>query len=296
MDRIFIVFLLVLSGCATIRQPTVELSAEVGHRITEMERLHLLTIQRYFDAERQKVDVFLTDTWQPLFLKNFLAISGVLEKLYQTSQFSDARRKELEEAMKEYLVDPAEAGAAVGDLVDRLGESRRDEPELVRQVLNNYVEDDQLDAAAANIAALLGTEEPANIMMEFAAAAHEQIAAQRADLMKPIDQMEQEALAALSASYAQMAAAQAHVTGRLEAAAKLTTEQQLLLKGLGIEATSGKITNGLSHLSTEINKGLSAFRNEIEPNTVMEQLLSLIGKATAVGSSQFQPGQTSGNQ
>ena len=296
MDRTFIVFLLVLSGCATIQQPTVELSAEVGHRITEMERLHLLTIQRYFDAERQKVDAFLTDTWQPLFLKNFLATSGVLEELYRTSQFSDARRRELEEAMKEYLVDPAEAVAAVGDLVDRLGESRRGEPELVRQVLNNYVEDDQLDAAAANIAALLGTEEPANIMMEFAAAAHEQIAAQRADLMKPIDQMEQEALAALSGSYAQMAAAQAHVTGRLEAAAKLTTEQQLLLKGLGIEATSGKITNGLSHLSTEINKGLSLLRNEREPGTLMEQLLSLIGNVTSVGSSQFQPGQTTGNQ
>ncbi len=297
MNRIFIFLpLLLLSGCVSIQQPTVELSARVGERITEMERLHLVTSQRYFDAERQKVDAFLTDTWQPLFLKNFLATSGVLELLDEASLFSDARRNELSTAISDYLLDPAEVEPAVEALIGRLSDSRRGESGIVREVLNDYVEDEQLDAAADRIVALLGTDEPATIMMEFAAAAHEQIALQRAAMMDPIDQMEMEAMAALSASYAQMAAAQSHVTGRLEAAAKLSSEQQLLFKGFGVEAVSGKITRNLSHLSSEISTGLSVLRNEREPGTLAEKLLAMISGIAATSSKDFQAAVTVGNE
>ncbi len=287
MNKLLLLTLLFLTGCATIRQPTVQLSAEVGHRITEMERLHMLSIQRYFESERQKIDAFLISTWQPLFLKNFLATSNVLEELNRASLFSNARQQQLISAMQEYLTDPEEAGVAVDALLVRLTDARQDEPAIVKEVLNEYVEDKELDMAARRITALLGSDEPAKIMIEFAEAAHEQMALQREEMMAPIDQMETEALAALSASYAAMATAQSHVTGRLEAAAKLTTEQEILLGSLGLQATSNKITSGLSSLSAEINTGLSLLRGETEATTMEGKILEFIGKVSEIGKTAF---------
>src|SRR6185369_15165885 len=88
-----LIYLLVFSvfnfSCVSIKPSTVQLSAEVGERLTEMEKIHQLTVQRYFDMEKQKVEDFLTNTWEPLYLKNFLGTSQVLQLLQNTSRIDD---------------------------------------------------------------------------------------------------------------------------------------------------------------------------------------------------------------
>lgn len=253
MSKLYLFFILILTGCATIRQPTVQLSAEVGSRISEMQKLHVLTLQRYFDAERQKVDAFLKEKWEPLYLKNFLGQSGVLEQLNAVSFFDDKKKEELQLALSAYLTDSAEANAATQKLIKGLDQSRQNEPDVVRQILRDYVEDNQLNVAVSHINSLLGTDERARIILEFAEVAHEQMMLQRNDMVAPIDQMQRVAMAELSAAYSDLAAAQALITARLDAAAKIKSEQDYLLSALGVKETTDIVAGQLSKLSSAVD-------------------------------------------
>lgn len=259
MLRFYLFSFIILSSCATIRKPTVELSAEVGSRLSEMQKLHILTIQRYFDAERQKVEAFLKEKWEPLYLKNFLGESKVLEQLNAASKFDDKKKEELRLALSGYLTDSTEADSAIQKLINGLDESRQNEPDIIRQILTDYVEDNRLDGAVIHINSLLGTDERARILLEFADAAHEQMMLQRNEMMAPIDKMEREIVAALSKSYNDLTAAQALITARLDAAAKIKGEQDYLLSALGVKETTDQVFGQLSKLSSAVDtKILSA--------------------------------------
>lgn len=70
------------AGCgATIGPAPAKLSAEVGDRISEMHELHQLALKHYFESERKQVETFLQEKWVPLFLKNFLSTSQLMEDL-----------------------------------------------------------------------------------------------------------------------------------------------------------------------------------------------------------------------
>lgn len=254
---VLFVLVLIFTGCGSvIRQSTVQLSADVGNRITEMEHLHQLAIQRYFDVEKKKVEDFLTNTWEPLFLKNFLGTSQILQLLQSTSKIDENVQNQIKTVFSEYLSDPSEATQATSKLVDSLNTSRDSEVNIVKNVVSDYVNDDKIEAATVHINSLLGTDSPARIILEFAEAAHTQMNARRTTLLAPIEQARAETIAELSAAYAELVRGQSTITGRLEAAAKVSQEQDRLLGVLGINNATKNIQSKLSNFTTKIDGAL----------------------------------------
>ena len=264
------VFLFFFTGCATIRQPTVDLSAEIGKRINEMQELHLLAINQYFDMEVTKVVDFLENKWEPTFLKNFWAISGI-EQMLQNVQHFDPDRTALEEALSGYLLDPSEAEQAIGKLALRINDSRKTEKIVVRSLLSDYVEDDQLEAATLHITSLLGTDSAAQLVLEFAEAAHDQMNEQRMLMLGPIEQLRSEAVAELTVAYADIIRGQSTLTGRLQAAAKLTEEKDRALQAMGVKDFADGLKQKLGNVSVAVDKALNKVDSMIPGIENMEE-------------------------
>lgn len=253
------------TACVSIKPSTVELSTQVGQRMSEMEKIHQLALQRYFDMEEKRIEDFLTNTWEPLFLKNFLGTSGILQLLQNTAAIDDKGKRILAEGIALYLTDRTEADKAATDLVAKLTTSRKDEAAMVKSVLVRYVEDKKLENAVTHIVALLGTDEPAQIILEFAEAAHREMLAQRKEMLAPLQQARAEAVSTLSEAYAELIRGQSTITGRLEAAAKRSKQQDELLGKLGVKPVSvalatkmadvsGKVTNALTKAQEVVDK------------------------------------------
>mgnify|MGYP000639409460 FL=1 len=258
MYKIYLSILtLILSGCFSINPSTVQLSERVGVQLAEMETLHILTVQRYFDGEREKIKHFLTNTWEPLFLKNFLGTSNVLSMLQNVSTFSDATQENIAEGLKLYLDDATEAEDAAKAVLGNLNISRQGEQEAVRSVLNDYVEDDRLEAATVHISSLLGSDNAAQIILEFAEAAHEEMQAQREALLAPLEAKRETVIAELSGAYSVLVRGQSTITGRLDAASKRTGDRDFLMDKLGVGKTPDLIMQQLSGISTQVDKALS---------------------------------------
>jgi hypothetical protein len=257
-----LIYLLVFSvfnfSCVSIKPSTVQLSAEVGERLTEMEKIHQLTVQRYFDMEKQKVEDFLTNTWEPLYLKNFLGTSQVLQLLQNTSRIDDRFKNILREGIAGYLDDKTEAKKAADTLAARLSTSRKGEEGVVRTVLQRFVESNKLEDAIAHINALLGSDEPARIIIDFAAQAHKDMEDQRSEMMAPIEKARAETVATLSASYAELIRGQATITGRLEAAARRSKQQDELLDKLGVSKISQDVEKQLANVSEKVDVAITA--------------------------------------
>lgn len=250
-------------SCVSIKPSTVQLSAEVGERISEMQGIHQLALQRYFDMEKQKVETFLTEKWEPLFLRNFLGTSRVLPMLQNVAKIDDKGRAAIREAIALYLVDKKEADKAAKELVDKVSDSRRGEDGVIRTVLTRFVEDNQVDAAVIHVSSLLGTDEPARIIFDFAEAAHKQMLAQRNEMLAPIEQARAEAMAALAEGYSELIRGQSTITGRLEAAAKRSRQQDELLDKLKLRI-SDDVVNRMAGFSAQVNQALSAANAIIE--------------------------------
>jgi hypothetical protein len=275
---IFVFFTVFFSSCVSIKPSTVQLSAEVGARISEMEKLHQMAVQRYFDMEKQKVGDFMKSTWEPLFLKNFLGTSQVLDALQKVSTFSADTRMVLQESIAKYLDDTTEAPKATADLIKALDAARSAEPGVVRTTLQRFVNDNKLDAAVIQVSSVLGTDEPARIIMDFAQAAHDEMDARRKSLMEPIEQARLETSAALSEAYAELIRGQSTITGRLEAAARVSRQQDELLDKLRLNDISKTVTDKLSSITTAVNKALNDANNAlqgVDPNNKSKVLSDL---------------------
>ena len=255
---------LLLSACVSINPSTVRLSEQVGEQLAEMEELHILTVQRYFDGEVEKIEHFLTTTWEPLFLKNFLGTSNVLSELQNVSMFSPDTQENITESLKLYLDDPAEAQDATKAVLSELDVIRKDEPNTVRSVLADYVEEDRIEAAAVHVSSLLGTDNAAQIILEFAEAAHEQMQAQREALIAPLEAKREETVAELSAAYAVLVRGQSTITGRLDAASKRTEGRDVLMSQFGMGKTPDMIMNGLADMGGIVDKALSSANAVLE--------------------------------
>lgn len=244
------------TGCVSIKPSTVELSAQVGQRISEMEKIHQLALQKYFEMEEKRIEDFLTNTWEPLFLKNFLGTSGILDMLQRTASIDERNRGILREAIALYLSDTAEAERAANEIAAQLTASRKNEPDLIKTILVRYVEDTKLERAVIHTVAMLGSDEPARIILEFAEAAHQEMLAQRKEMLAPLRQANAEAVASLSESYSELIRGQATITGRLEAAAKRSKQQDELLGKLGVQPISQQLADKMSSISGKVSSAL----------------------------------------
>ncbi len=254
-----------LGGCASVSENSVALSADVGSRVAEMQGLHRAAVAGYFDAEELRVVQFMTNQWEPLFLQNFLGMSGILSDLSSPSQFSEAKRAQLRDAAALYLTDDEEAEGVADALVSALDRARGNEPQVVSEVLGDFVEDDQLSAAVTHLGALLATDEPARMIMDFAQDAHNEISRQHELLMQPIRTARAEVMAELDIAYGQLLAAQNLITGRLAAASRVRDQQDQALDKLLGEGQTEHIRERLAQVSAAVSDAIASAADLAEP-------------------------------
>lgn len=260
------------AGCASIGPATPALSAEVGQRIADMQGVHELAVRRYFDAERRRVQDFLDEKWTPLFLRNFVGTSNIVQLVVAAPRLEESRKAQLADAVKLYVSDPALSKQA-SDAVIRVVEAERaQEPAQLRAALGGAIKDERVaTAAATHLASLLGTEEPGVLLIEWAQDAEAEIRQKREELLTPLDTAERAVLAELSSAYADILSAQAVITSRLEAAASVKKEQDRALKELGVDATFDKVKKQLTNVSQAVGKAL-AKASSGDANTIAERL------------------------
>jgi hypothetical protein len=248
-------------------QATPKLSVELGERISEMQGLHELTLRRFFDSERRRIENFLDNEWTPLFLRNFLGSSGLLNDIAQVGYVSERDQGAIQTALIRFLRDSTEAPRATQELVTVITQSRSAEPTAVRSVLQRFIDDARLDAAAAHVAALLRSEDPAVLVLEWARDAQEQINLMRRQMLDPVNEAERVAASEVVEAYSQMAQANGTITGRLEAAARVSEQQDALLQSFGIANAAAKIRQRLAGISDGVGEALSAARTELVQGT-----------------------------
>jgi len=252
-----------LFGCATIGSSTVSLSAEIGERITDMQAPHEAAVKSYFDVERARVEQFLAEKWEPLFLVNMLGVSGILTDLQSAYLFDSEMKQQISEAIQIYLTDSSETEAATNRLLAELTQSRENEPAIVRRVLNTYIEDDVLEGAVTHINSLLSTDDPARMILDFAEDAHHEMMLQRRLLLEPLDQAEQEVILELRTVYAELISAQSLLTARLASAAKLKEQQDAVFRTLTGADIDTLIQNHLTTISNSVSSFLSIAENSM---------------------------------
>lgn len=276
------IFCFIFSGalisCVSISSSTVELSSKVGDRITEMEKLHQEAIQRYFDVEEQKIKDFLRNTWEPLFLKNFIGISGVQDKINTASRLDYHLRDNIKLALQEYFKeDEIVFEDAFDQIISKLEDNRTLEKNIINDVLKEHLQGEELEIAVSHIGSLLSTDEVAQIIFEFAEAAHLEMKNQQEQLLAPIEKARILVSAELSASYADLIRGQSIITGRLEASRRKSEQQESLLGLIGANDHFNNISNRLIGISDGVDNFLNQTNELIgQENGSLENSESLI--------------------
>jgi hypothetical protein len=243
-------------SCSCYRRP--KLSGEIGVRIADLRGVHEQAVRRYFAAERQRVQGFLDNSWTPQFLRNMVGNTHIVELLTNAPRLDESRRGQIAKTMRLYVSDEKQAKDATEAVLKLVESNRASEPEQIRATLQHSLTDPkQATAAATHIAALLGTEEPAQLMIEWVQDAQAEIHKKEREVLAPLDEAERMVLADLTESYAQLQAAQALLTARLEAAAELTEEQDKVIEDLGAEKMFSAVKQELTKVSAAVGSALS---------------------------------------
>lgn len=196
--------------------------------------------------------------WIPLYLQNFLGASGLLDDLQTLGRVGESLRGHLRAAASDYLVDPSEAEQLAGRLAEAIANSRETESTVVRGIVDDYVEDNEVDAATGHLSAILQSSDPGALILEWAQDAQLGIDRQRRALYQPLDEAEAMVAADLSEGYAEMLRANGVVTARLEASAKVKESQERLLDALGVSDPAGSLRERLSSISSTVSEALAA--------------------------------------
>lgn len=248
-----IILIVTMTSCSTMGPATVELSTEITARTKDLEKTHIYAVNAYFDSERKRVEEFMEEKWIPLFLRNMLGESRILEDLKKTDTIGKKTTDNLAIAAQEYLTDPTEGQKLADEIVNKLNEKRKNEDTDIRAIVKKYVPVEKIDVATVHFEALLHTETPAVLIMEFAAAANEQIDEQKQSLFKPIEDARLKTVEGLRKAYADIYAGQGVITGRLEAAVRRGEQQARLVDAVGGEGTAAKINEKVATFSEKVN-------------------------------------------
>ncbi len=72
-----LLFILMVSGCASIPSEAPEMSAELGKRISAIEDANIILLSRFFDNKRREIDKFIEDEWVPTFAEEFFSNESI---------------------------------------------------------------------------------------------------------------------------------------------------------------------------------------------------------------------------
>jgi len=246
-----------LTGCATVGPAVPELSGRVGDRLAEMRSLHEHAIRRMFEGERRRLDAFVDLRWTPAFLRNYVGNSDILSTVSARRTISEERESDVTGALKGYLPnDTTEASRAARAVVAAIESDRVTEPATIRRELTKYVDDKQLDAATRHVIALLGTDDPARELIEWARHTEREIQRQRRTLHAPIDSAEDHTLAELDSAYDKLVTAQAALTARMQKAANLKQLQDDALRSVGLDTAFARVKAGALTTGAGVGRAL----------------------------------------
>lgn len=251
-----VVLLFSATACASVGPAPAMLSADLGNRISEMRGLHQLALERVFDAERRRIEDFVDNEWTPLFLKNYMAESNLMSMLERFGTIGEEERELLRMALEEYLADPDEAETAANEVADAVTAAQSAEGDVIREVLDRFVEDEQLEEATLHVTGLLGSADPGLLILEWAGDAQAEINAQRREMLEPLAEAERQATAELTEAYADMLKANGVITARLEAAADVKAQQDALLRTLGVGDAAQRLQERITNINGRVTTAL----------------------------------------
>ena len=254
-------------GCTSIGPSTVELASETTIRIKDLHQVHTEAINQYFDFQEARVKEFIKREWTPLFLRNFLGTSGVINDINNASLISRQTQNELKHAVEFYLDDNSESESLVQELSEKLTQTRGGETSTVNQIMGKYIEKDKLPSAISHVMSLLGTDEPALIIMDFAQDAHDQILKQQSLMLKPLQDKRKLLLISINDRYEEVITAQGMITGRLEAASKQSQANSNLAQSIFGEGTEGKIREELLGFGDNVSTALTALSSAVDADS-----------------------------
>lgn len=87
--------LIALTACAHIPSEAPELSAELGNRISAIEKSHIRLLRNFFDEKRNQVDEFILEEWIPTFAEEFFS-NPKIEKIWEEIVRSNNKKDRLE--------------------------------------------------------------------------------------------------------------------------------------------------------------------------------------------------------
>ncbi len=255
--------LIFLNGCSSIGPSTVELSQGITVRVQDLHRVHAEALNQYFDFQEKQVEDFIEREWTPLFLRNFLGLSGIISDINSASRLSSQLQDEIKITIENYLDDVTESDRIVSELSQKLTSGRSGERSSVNEVLKRFIDDEKLPEAESHVMAILGSDEPAVLIMDFSQEAHIQINLQREKMLEPIRDERKRILRSINDRYEEVLAAQGIISGRLEAASNQSQARSDLFQsilGEGSEESirqdvlkfGGKVSDVMTQLSTVI--------------------------------------------
>ena len=247
-------------GCIHLR-PSVNSNGRMGERMSEMRGLHQYALDSFFESERKRIEDFLEDKWIPLFLKNFLATSGLMSDLRTVEYVGEDDKELLQTTLVEYLEDKSEAAKLTDEIAASLSKSRSQESGNIKSILARYVEDDQMEAANVHVATILKSADPAYLMIEWVNAAQHEINLQRREMLQPLEEAQRLVNAELAQAYADILRANGVVTARLEAAAKVKESQDKFMDVLGARKYADQLKIKLAGISDTVGKALMAAKD-----------------------------------
>ena len=315
LARYFGVTLLIAlaSGCSTSFGPsTVELSRATTVRVKDLHQVHLESINQYFDFQEARIEGFIEREWTPLFLKNFVGISGIVNDINSVSRVSKKTQGEIIEALNFYTVPitPEQGEDETEEAYkQRLEKHEQTKTEIearsekitieiaselttswdrgktkIEGALEKHITEEEKANVVTHLMALLGTDEPAILIMEFSKEAHIQIDIQRNEMLEPIRKKRKEVLTAINDRYDEILAAQGIVTGRLEAQYKEDQASATLVNSVFGEGTDEKIREdvlGFGEKISDVLTKLSSKVSKVGEDVSTEDLVGIIKEEMA---------------
>jgi hypothetical protein len=195
---------LLFLGCATAPKQTIELADVVSQQIAQMQVSHEKFVHLYYEGLRRDVDRFMEEKWTVQFLSNVIGGAGPGGKQF---------RADLDRAYKIANLDWKNVVKIQGV----------DDAELLK-------------AAQASIDQLATQEKGrlGQILIDFSAAAQEQIDKKRKALLQPIDEQEAFVVDRLREGYAQLQASSASIKAYLASVATISEKRDEVLQQLGV--------------------------------------------------------------
>lgn len=235
-----LVGLAAVAGCASVPRESVDLSVLVGQRLTALEQSHRAFVSAYFQVSRERVEDYIQYRWTPEFLARFVEDSNIIDDLESPAVLTEEQRARLRDELERIAAQP--------------------DPLAVTQAVERA----------------LGDRVRGEAMLDFARAALARVEETRAELVRPLDQLQAEALDQIRSTYAETQMMQATLTSHLRSVQQVTAEQDTMLARLGALERRDQAVRSAVQVNEEV---LQAIDQTKKADEVLEKLRKILSRS-----------------